>query len=69
MRFKFFIIFSFLTIYLYSSVGYISAIKGEILVNRNGSKSKAFKGLELKAGDTIFSLEQSKAQMIFKDQT
>ena len=69
MQFKFFIIFSLLTIYLYGSVGYISAIKGEILVNRNDAKSKAFKGLELETGDTIFSLEQSKAQIIFKDQT
>jgi hypothetical protein len=70
MKFKSYILFILIsTIYLYGSVGYISAIKGEILVNRNGSKSKAFKGLELEKGDTIFSLKQSKAQIIFKDKT
>jgi len=53
----------------YASIGYISAMRGDVFVKRHHIKSKAFKGFQLESKDIITTSKRGKAQLIFKDRT
>ena len=66
---RIFLIFLIFVVSSYASIGYISAMRGDVLVERNHIKSKAFKGFELESHDIITTSKRGKAQLIFKDRT
>ena len=68
MRFftLFILIFTFSA---YASIGHISALRGDVFIERDGKESKAFKGFKLEKKDVIKTSKRSKAQFIFKDRT
>jgi len=66
---RFFIVLLFITLYGYASIGYISAMRGNVYLEREKKISKAFKGLKLESRDVIRTDRKSKAQIIFKDGT
>ena len=67
MRYLSMIILS--TIYIFGSIGYISAMRGEVLLERDKSNSKAFKGLQVENKDILQTGKRAKAQIIFQDNT
>jgi predicted transcriptional regulator len=62
-------IFFFLVLSLSAEIGYISAIKGDVSVIRNGETLKANLGFKLEEKDQIKTARKSKAQIIFNDKT
>ena len=59
----------FLSLQSYASVGKVSALNGEALIERGQEKITAAIGSDIKNQDTIVTLDQTKMQMIFIDKT
>jgi len=57
------------TISTYASIGYISALRGNIYVERDGVNSMIFKGFQVENKDIIKTSRRGKVQIIFKDKT
>ncbi len=55
--------------YTHANIGIISSIDGKILILRDGLETIANQNDILKKQDTLKSIGNSKAQIIFKDQT
>jgi hypothetical protein len=67
MRNLFLIFLSTLT--LSAGIGHISAMRGDVTIDRGGQKIPVSKGFEIQEKDTIFTTKKSKAQLKFKDNT
>ncbi|EJF06374.1 hypothetical protein ThvES_00015610 [Thiovulum sp. ES] len=67
MRNLFLIFLSTLT--LSAGIGHISAMRGDVTIERGGQKIPASKGFEIEEQDTILTTKKSKAQLKFEDNT
>jgi len=54
---------------LFASVGKITALKGEVYIERNGALNFAKVGAKLELKDKVVTKERSKALLLFNDQT
>jgi hypothetical protein len=63
------ILMLFMAIYAEASIGYISAMRGDVFIKRDGEISRAFKGFKLENRDSIETTRSGKAQIIFNDKT
>ena len=54
---------------LFAFIGKIEALKGNVVVQRDGKTLQAQVGFKLEEKDTVLSKGKSKAQIIFKDKT
>jgi len=63
------VLFLVLSIYLFAEVGQIVALKGVVIIIRNGKEIKATVGTKIEKKDIVFSKQNSKTQIIFNDKT
>jgi len=59
----------FFSTLLFSNIGYISSIRGDVTIKRNNQIIQAFKRFKLENRDIISTGKRSKVQIIFKDRT
>jgi hypothetical protein len=59
----------FVAIFLYASIGNIKEIKGDVKVLRNHKTIKAYVNMPVENKDTIYAYDNSKAKIVFKDNT
>ena len=62
-------LFIVITLSLYSDIGYISALKGDVSINRGTSSINAKIGTKIEDKDSILTGRRTKVQIIFKDKT
>ena len=59
----------FFSVLLYASIGQIQEIKGKVDVLRSDKVIHAKKGFSVDVNDTVFTYQNSKAKIVFKDNT
>jgi len=59
----------FLGVYLFGYIGYVSEAKGKVEVIRNKSVLSVKKGFKIEEKDSVKTYKNSKAKMVFKDNT
>jgi len=59
----------FFSIVLYASIGNIKELKGNVEILRNNNVIKATLNMGVETNDTVFTHEDSKAKIVFKDNT